>query len=93
LGSESAGLAPSTSGTFLLAFTFGHVRQLDAVASRLLVNLAARAPLLAGAGQVAYLDIDDTVKAIYGWSHRSSARTLAVASATRSCGGCWSLAR
>jgi len=31
--------APSTLGTFLRTFTFGHVRQLDAVASRLLVNL------------------------------------------------------
>ena len=28
--------APSTLGTFLRTFTFGHVRQLDAVASRLL---------------------------------------------------------
>ena len=28
--------APSTLGSFLRAFTFGHVRQLDAVASRLL---------------------------------------------------------
>ena len=28
--------APSTLGTFLRSFTFGHVRQLDAVASRLL---------------------------------------------------------
>ena len=54
----TAGRAPSTLGTFLRAFTFGHVRQLDAVASRLLVNLAARAPLLVGADQVAYLDID-----------------------------------
>jgi len=41
--------APSTLGTFLRTFTFGHVRQLDAVASRLLVNLAGRAPLLPGA--------------------------------------------
>ena len=41
--------APSTLGTFLRSFTFGHVRQLDAVASRLLVDLAARAPLLPGA--------------------------------------------
>ncbi len=31
--------APSTLGTFLRTFTFGHVRQLDAVASRLLINL------------------------------------------------------
>src|SRR5665648_497884 len=62
----TAGRAPSTLGTFLRSFTFGHVRQLDAVASRVLVNLAGRAPLLAGADQVTYLDIDDTIKATYG---------------------------
>ena len=33
--------APSTLGTFLRAFTFGHVRQLDAVAARFLAGLAA----------------------------------------------------
>ena len=33
--------APSTVGTFLRLFTFGHVRQLDAVAARLLPALAA----------------------------------------------------
>jgi hypothetical protein len=38
--------APSPLGTFLRSFTFGHVRQLDAVASRLLINLAGQAPLL-----------------------------------------------
>ena len=54
--------APSTLGTFLRTFTFGHVRELDAVASRLLVNLADQAPLLPGAGELAYLDIDDTVR-------------------------------
>ena len=32
----SAAYAPSTFGSFLRAFTFGHVRQLDAVASRFL---------------------------------------------------------
>jgi hypothetical protein len=32
--------APSTLGSFLRSFTFGHVRQLDAVASRLLINFA-----------------------------------------------------
>jgi len=62
----TAGRAPSTLGTFLRSFTFGHVRQLDAVACRVLVNLAARTPLLVGADQVAYLDIDDTIKATYG---------------------------
>ena len=43
------------------------MRQLDAVASRLLVNLTGQVPVLAGADQVAYLDIDDTIKATYGY--------------------------
>jgi len=41
--------APSTLGTFLRVFTFGHVRQLDAVASRLLISLSRRARVLPGA--------------------------------------------
>ena len=40
--------APSTLGSFLRAFTFGHVRQLDAVATRLLAGLHDATPLLAG---------------------------------------------
>ena len=36
----SAIYAPSTLGSFLRAFTFGHVRQLDAIASRFLLALA-----------------------------------------------------
>lgn len=36
--------ALSTVGTFLRAFTFGHVRQLDAAASRTLIGLSAAAP-------------------------------------------------
>jgi hypothetical protein len=38
--------APSTLGTFLRSFTFGHVKQLDRVAAQLLVNLAGHTPLL-----------------------------------------------
>src|SRR3990170_1137103 len=38
--------APSTLGSFLRAFTFGHVRQLDAVASRFLIALAGLTRLL-----------------------------------------------
>ena len=64
--------APSTLGTFLRSFTFGHVRQLDAVAAGLLANLAQVAPLLPGADQVAYLDIDDTVKATYGYTKQGA---------------------
>src|SRR3954463_5483774 len=58
--------APSTLGTFLRELTFGHVRQLDAVASRFLAGLAGSAPLLPGAGTLAFVDIDDTLKATYG---------------------------
>jgi hypothetical protein len=57
--------APSTLGTFLRAFRFGHVRQLDAVAGRLLTALAAQT--LPGADRVAYIDIDDTVRATHGY--------------------------
>ncbi|MDN5777020.1 MAG: IS1380 family transposase, partial [Humibacillus sp.] len=42
--------APSTLGQFLRAFTFGHVRQLDAVASRFLLKLAELTPLLGNSG-------------------------------------------
>jgi hypothetical protein len=66
--------APSTLGTFLRTFTFGHVRQLDAVASRLLINLADRAPLLPGAGELAHIDIDDTVRQTYGYAKQGAGR-------------------
>ncbi len=59
--------APSTLGSFLRAFTFGHVRQMDAVASRLLAGLAGRTPLLAGIGQgLVCVDVDDTVIEVHG---------------------------
>jgi hypothetical protein len=64
--------APSTLGTFLRSFTFGHVRQLDAVAARLLAGLAARTPLLPGAGQVAFVDIDDTVRATHRYAKQGA---------------------
>ena len=66
--------APSTLGTFLRSFTFGHVRQLDAVAARLLVNLAAQVPLLPGADQVAYVDVDDTVRSTFGYHKQGAGR-------------------
>ena len=66
--------ATSTRGTFLRSFTFGHVRQLDAVASRLLINLAGQAPLLPGAVELAYVDIDDTLKQTYGYAKQGAGR-------------------
>jgi hypothetical protein len=59
--------APSTLGTFLRSFTFGHVRQLDAVAAGFLQNLAAHTPLLPGVDQIAWADLDDTVRAMHGY--------------------------
>ena len=38
--------APSTLGSFLRTFTFGHVRQLDAIASRFLTSLTGLIPLV-----------------------------------------------
>ena len=66
--------APSTLGSFLRAFTFGHVRQLDAVASRFLAALAARTGLLDGPEEpgadpvagYALVDIDDTIIEVHG---------------------------
>jgi hypothetical protein len=60
--------APTTLGTCLRGFRFGHVRQLDAIAARLLIALAKRTPLLAGADQVAYVDIDDTMRETHGYA-------------------------
>ena len=48
--------APSTLGSFLRAFLFGHVRQLDAAASRWLGNLAAATPIVAGIDEFAMVD-------------------------------------
>ena len=64
--------APSTLGTFLRSFTFGHVRQLDAVAARFLVGLASNAPILPGAGQACFVDIDDTIKATHGYQKQGA---------------------
>jgi hypothetical protein len=64
--------APSTLGSFLRGFAFGHVRQLDAVASRLLVQLHARTPLLAGIDGPVMVDLDDTIIEVHGYAKQGS---------------------
>ena len=64
--------APSTLGTFLRSFTFGHVRQLDKIAATLLVNLAGHTPLLPDADQICFVDVDDTVKQTYGYAKQGA---------------------
>jgi hypothetical protein len=64
--------APSTLGTFLRAFAFGHVRQLDAVAARFLAGLARHAPIISVGEPVTYLDIDDTIRSTFGYSKQGA---------------------
>ena len=59
--------APSTLGSFLRKFAFGNLRQLDGVAARCLQNVAAQTPLLNGIGEVALVDIGDTIKEVHGY--------------------------
>ena len=71
----TAGYAPSTLGSFLRSFTFGHVRQADAVASRFLLNLAEHTQLL-GDGEdqgPVHLDLDDTVVEVHGHAKQGAA--------------------
>jgi len=58
--------APSTLGIFLREFTFGHTKQLAAVARAHLIALAARTPLLAGADERMFVDIDSLLRPVYG---------------------------
>jgi hypothetical protein len=58
--------APSTLGSFLRSFTFGHVRQLDAVAARFLVGLGEQTPVVAGIDDQIMVDLDDSVFEVYG---------------------------
>jgi hypothetical protein len=64
--------APSTLGTFLRTFTFGHVRQLDSVAASMLIELAERTPLLPASETIAFVDVDDTIRATYGYAKQGA---------------------
>jgi hypothetical protein len=65
--------APSTLGTFLRAFTHGHVQQLNAVLRRSLIALAERVPLLPGADEMVFVDIDSTHRQVYGYAKQGAA--------------------
>ena len=68
--------APSTLGTYLRSFTHGHVRQLDAVAARLLAGLTGRVPGLIAGGDhdgIAFVDVDDTIREVHGRAKQGAA--------------------
>lgn len=64
--------APSTLGSFLRAFTHGHALQLAAVLRAMLVNLAQRTPILTGADQLTFVDIDSLLRRVYGHQKRGA---------------------
>ncbi|MDP9823257.1 hypothetical protein J2S59_003066 [Nocardioides massiliensis] len=80
--------APSTLGSFLRTFTFGHVRQLDAVASRFLIALAGLTGLLGAPAATAadddtdtdtevdrgyaLVDVDDTIIEVHGYAKQGA---------------------
>jgi hypothetical protein len=65
--------APSTLGTFLRAFTHGHVQQLNAVLRASLVALVQRVDLLPGSDQVVFVDLDSTHRQVYGYAKDGAA--------------------
>jgi DDE family transposase len=58
--------APSTIGTLLREFTFGHARQLESVLRDHLAALCERVELLPGAEQRVFIDIDSLLRPVYG---------------------------
>ncbi|HEY5200161.1 MAG TPA: IS1380 family transposase [Acidothermaceae bacterium] len=64
--------APSTLGSFLRSFRFGHVRQLDAVASRFLVGLIGCTPLLDDVDGPVMVDVDDTIVQVHGYAKQGA---------------------
>jgi hypothetical protein len=64
--------APSTLGTFLRAFTHGHVQQLNTVLRQVLVALAGRVELLPGADEVVFVDLDSTHRQVYGYAKQGA---------------------
>ena len=73
--------APSTLGSFLRSFTFGHIRQLDAVASRFLLALAGLAGMFTAGNaahadtdsrEYALLDVDDTLIEVHGYAKQGA---------------------
>jgi len=58
--------APSTLGSHLRSYTWGNVAQLEKAGRQFLARLAREAPLLPGAGVLAFIDIDSMQKRVYG---------------------------
>jgi Transposase DDE domain group 1 len=76
-------LAPSTVGTFLRCFTFGHTRQLDRLGEQILTRAWA-----AGAGPgdgPMTIDTDSTIVEVHGHAKQGAAYGYTASSATTRC--------
>src|ERR1700712_3852416 len=58
--------APSTLGTLLREFSFGHARQLESVLREHLAALTQHTDVLTGIDQQAFIDIDSLLRPVYG---------------------------
>src|SRR5215470_9322949 len=88
LHGQASARTPSTLGTFLRAFTHGHVQQLNAVLRQTLIRLAERAPLLGegrGSDRVVFVDVDSTHRQVYGYAKQGAA-----VGRLKRCTLCWS---
>jgi hypothetical protein len=65
--------APSTLGSHLRSYNWGNVSQLEKAGREFLARLVREAPLLPGAGTLAFIDIDSMQKRVYG-HHKQGAR-------------------
>jgi hypothetical protein len=66
--------APSTLGSHLRSYTWGNAAQLEKAGREFLIALAGQAPLLPGAGTLAFIDIDSMQKRVYG--HKKQGATF-----------------
>lgn len=65
--------APSTLGSFLRAFTWGNVRQLDRAHRGLTAALAADPRLLPGREELTFIDVDSAQERVYGYQKEGAA--------------------
>lgn len=66
--------APSTLGSYLRTFTFGHVKQLQSAARAFLENLGHNVALQGQpeAGDFVFIDIDDTIVEVHGYQKQGA---------------------
>ena len=65
--------APSTFGTLLREFRFGHARQLESVLREHLAALAERTELRVGIDEQVFIDIDSLLRPVYGHAKQGAA--------------------